>query len=143
MLPILRKRLYLPNYGDNYFSRTGSSSFFSDGADYTTPAINIKENENSYKIEVAAPGLNKEDFKIRLEKNILAVSSEKEIKEKEEMDNFMRREFSYHSFCRSFLIPDTVNVDKIKATHQNGILTIELPKQDEAKHRQNRDIKVN
>jgi HSP20 family protein len=142
MLPVIRKRSYFPYYRDDFFGKDLISSFFSDGADYSVPAVNIKENENHFQIEVAAPGLNKEDFKIKLEKNILTVTSEKETKKDEVKENFMRKEFSYNSFCRSFSIPETVDVEKINATHKNGILSIELPKHDEVKLKFNREIKV-
>lgn len=142
MLPVLRKRSNFPYYRDDFFAKDLISSFFSDGADYSVPAVNIKENENHFEIEVAAPGLSKEDFKVKLEKNILSVTSEKEIKKDEEKENFMRKEFSYNSFCRSFSIPETVDVENIKASHKNGILIIELPKLDEVKTKFNREIKV-
>ena len=142
MLPVLRKKSYYPYYRDEFFSKNLLSSFFSDGADYSVPAVNIKEDENNFEIEVAAPGLSKDDFKVTMEKNILTVSSEKELKKEEEKENFLSKEFSYNSFCRSFSVPDTIDVDKIKATHQNGVLKIELPKRDEAKTKVNREIKV-
>lgn len=142
MLPVLRKRGYLPYYRDDFFAKDLISSFFSDGADYSVPAVNIKENENHFEIEVAAPGLNKEDFKVKLEKNILTVTSEKKTQKDEGKENFMRKEFSYNSFCRSFSVPETVDVEKIKASHKNGVLIIEIPKLDEAKIKFNREIKV-
>jgi len=142
MLPVLRKRSYFPYYRDEFFGKDLLSSFFSDGADYTVPAVNIKEAESHFEIEVAAPGVSKEDFKVKLEKNILTVTSEKEMKKDEEKGNFMRKEFSYNSFCRSFSIPETVDVEKIKASHKDGILVIELPKVDEAKIKFNKEIKV-
>ena len=142
MLPVMRKRVYTPGYLNSYLGRDALTNFFSDGADYTVPAVNIKENENNFTIEVAAPGLNKEDFDIKLEKNILTVSSENENKKEESNDNFMRKEFAFKSFSRSFSIPETVNQDKIKASHNNGILTLELPKLDEAKMKQSKIIKI-
>ena len=142
MLPLVRKGTYFPNYADNYFGKDLLSSFFNDGADYTTPAVNIKENDTNFEIEVAAPGLNKEDFKVNLEKNILSISSEDKKDEKEVKDNFMRREFSFNSFSRSFSVPDSINKDKISASHKNGILKIELPKMDEAKTKLSKTIKI-
>ena len=79
MLPVLRKRVLFPTYNDDFFGRNSLSSFFSDGADYSVPAVNIKENDKNFEIEVAAPGLSKEDFKVSVEKNILTVSSEKDV----------------------------------------------------------------
>jgi len=142
MLPVMRKRVYTPGYFNNFSNRDLLSNFFSDGADYTVPAVNIKENENGFTIEVAAPGLNKEDFNIKLEKDILTVSSENENKKEEGSDNFMRREFAFKTFSRSFSIPETIDQNKIKASHNNGILTMELPKLDEAKVKKAKIIKI-
>jgi len=142
MLPVMRKRVLFPTYNDDFFGRNSLSSFFSDGADYNVPAVNIKENEKGFDIEVAAPGLSKSEFKINLEKNVLTVSSEKEANKEVEQDNFTRKEFSYNSFSRSFSIPETIDTEKIKASHKNGILKIELPKQEEAKLKHKQEIKI-
>jgi HSP20 family protein len=106
------------------------------------PAVNITEGKEDYKIEVAAPGLGKEDFKISLDNNVLNISSEKEVKNESKDENVLRREFSYSSFSRSFSLPDSVNGDKIKANHNDGILSIVIPKRDEAKVKPVRDIKI-
>ncbi|MCD4696845.1 MAG: Hsp20/alpha crystallin family protein [Bacteroidales bacterium] len=141
MLPVLRKKSFYPTYNsfldDNLFS-----SFFSDGADYSTPAVNIKENKNGFEIEVAAPGLNKEDINIKIEKNILTISSETENNNENKDDFFTRKEFSFKSFSRSFSVPEAVDIDKIKANHKNGILHVELPKLEEAKLKQSKTIKI-
>ncbi len=142
MLPVMRKRVLFPTYNDDFFGRNSLSSFFSDGADYSVPAVNIKENEKNFEIEVAAPGLSKADFKINMEKNVLTVSSEKKVNKEAEQDNFMKKEFCYNSFSRSFSIPETVDTEKIKASHENGILKIELPKQEEAKLKHKHEIKI-
>lgn len=142
MLPVMRKRVLFPTFNDNFYGRNSLSSFFSDGADYSVPAVNIKENDKNFEIEVAAPGLNKGDFKINIEKNILTVSSEKEVNEETEKENFMRKEFGYNSFTRSFSIPETIDMENIKASHKNGILKIELPKQEEAKLKHKQEIKI-
>lgn len=142
MLPVMRKRVYTPGYFNNYASRDLVSNFFNDGADYTIPAVNIKENETNFLIEVAAPGLNKEDFNIKIEKDVLTVSSENEEKSEENKDNFMKKEFSFKSFSRAFSIPETVDQNKVKASHNNGILEIELPKLDEAKVKKAKTIKI-
>jgi len=143
MLPVIKKRTYYPHrYTNDFFGKDLLSNFFSDGADYTVPAVNIKENEKSFEIEVAAPGVAKEDFNINLEKDVLTVSSKKENKNDVEKDNFMKREFGFNSFSRSFSIPESVNADKIKASHNNGVLTIELPKIEEAKLKNKKEIKI-
>lgn len=100
----------------------------------TLPSVNIKEDSVGYDVEVAAPGLGKEDFKIELNNNILTISSEKqEETETKEGQMFTRREFSYQSFNRSFTLPNTVESDKITAKYDNGILKISIPKKEEAK----------
>jgi HSP20 family protein len=142
MLPIIRKRNYVPIFADHFFGKDPLSSFFSDGADYSVPAVNIRENEKAYEIEIAAPGLNKEDLKVNLEKNILTISSQRKSETGEQNDQFMRREFSFNAFCRSFSLPDNVNSDEIKATHINGILKVELPKVEADKDKKSKTIKI-
>jgi HSP20 family protein len=93
------------------------------------PAANIIEGEKEFKLELAAPGLSKEDFRISLDKNILTVSSEREFEQKDE--NFTRCEFSYGRFSRSFSLPKSVDTEQIGATCDNGILRISLPKRKE------------
>jgi HSP20 family protein len=94
------------------------------------PHLNILESEKSFNIELAAPGLNKEDLNIHLEKNIMTVSNEKKEEKKLNSANYLKREFSYHSFKRSFNIPETVDSNNIKAQYENGVLKIELPKKE-------------
>jgi HSP20 family protein len=99
----------------------------------TLPAVNIHESKDEYLVEVAAPGMNKEDFKIELENNFLVVSSEKEEKKEEEGKEYTRKEFSYQSFKRSFSLPKTIEESKIQATYKDGVLKISLPKKEETK----------
>lgn len=100
----------------------------------TLPSINIKESENGFDVEMAAPGMDKEDFKLEVDKGILAISSEKKIEPtQEECDRYTRREFSYQSFYRSFSLPNSVDTDKIEAKYEKGILTVSIPKKEEAK----------
>jgi len=96
----------------------------------TLPATNVKETDKNYQIEVAAPGLDKNDFKIELKNHVLSISSEKK-EEKEEKDNkgnFTRREFSYQSFSRSFTMPDNADDDNIAASYKDGILHVDVAK---------------
>jgi len=93
------------------------------------PAANIIEGEKEFKLEIAAPGLSKEDFRISLDKNILTVSSEKETGQNDE--NFTRYEFSYGKFSRSFALPKSIDTEQINASCDNGILKISLPKKKE------------
>jgi HSP20 family protein len=107
------------------------------------PAVNIKEKDDAFEIEMAAPGFNKEDFKIELNNNILSISSEKKIEnETKENERYTRREFSYQSFMRSFTLPDTIEGEKINAKYENGILNIHIPKKDEAKVKPVKQIKI-
>jgi HSP20 family protein len=142
MLPTLRTRTVWPGLVDELFNNDLFPKFFDPETRHTLPAVNITESKEDYRIEVAAPGLNKDDFKINLENNLLTVSSEKEEKSEEKEERIMRREFSYCSFSRSFTLPQTVNSEKIKATHKDGILQVIIPKKEEAKEKPLREIKI-
>jgi len=97
-----------------------------------TPAVNIIEGNHDFRVEVAAPGLCKEDFKVHVEKNILEISAEKSGEQVTKNVNYLRKEFNYSEFKRTFSLPSSVDAEKIKATHKDGVLTIEIPKKDEA-----------
>jgi HSP20 family protein len=97
------------------------------------PHVNILETENSYKIELAVPGLTKEDFKIELKKDNLSVWAEKKVEQTEEQKNYTRREFQYNSFARSFVLPEGIDAEKINAEYLNGILNITIGKKEQAK----------
>lgn len=100
----------------------------------TLPSVNIIENDDSFEVEVAAPGFEKNDFNVELNNAVLTVSSEKQIEnETKDDERFTKREFSYQSFSRSFTLPETVESDKITAKYENGILNIVIPKKEEAK----------
>lgn|SRR5690554_2871909 len=110
----------------------------------TLPAVNIKETENGFTVEVAVPGKSKDDFQIELNEDVLTISSEDK-SEKEETTNdgrYTRREFSYASFRRSFHLPDSVAQDKIEAKYNNGVLQILVPKKEEVKTKSKRMIAV-
>ena len=119
---------------DDFFAKElfdfAPSKSFSNFAK-STPAVNILETEKEFKIEVAAPGLKKEDIKVELENDLLTISSEvkKETEEKDKDGRYTRREFSYSSFKRSFTVDeDTVDTEKIDAKYENGVLNIVVPK---------------
>ena len=109
---------------------------------FNTPAVNVKENDNDFVIQLAAPGLVKEDFNIELDKDILTISSESNNNSSEEKDNYTRKEFSYSTFKRSFTLPDTVNSVDILASYDSGILSVKLPKKEEAKVQPKRSIEI-
>ncbi|QYJ68354.1 Hsp20/alpha crystallin family protein [Flavobacterium litorale] len=97
------------------------------------PSVNIQENESGYELALAVPGMKKEDFNIEIDNDLLSISAEvKTEKTEEEKGKFTRREFSLSSFKRSFTLPETVNTDAINAAYNSGILTLTLPKKEEA-----------
>ncbi len=96
------------------------------------PAVNIKENEKDFELELAVPGRKKEDFQIEINENVLTISTESKTEENIEKDNYTRREFTYSSFKRAFTLPETIDEDNIKANYDNGILKFTLPKKVES-----------
>ncbi len=116
------------------FSNTGT----------TVPSVNIKETKDNFEVQLAAPGMKKDDFKIHLDGNTLTISSETSSEKNDEKDgNYSRREFSYQSFQRSFTLPkDVVDSDKIKAKYEDGVLHLNVPKREEAKQKPPRLIQI-
>jgi HSP20 family protein len=120
------------NWSNKHFSNTNT----------TLPAVNIKEDDNGFEVEMAVPGMTKKDFKINLENNMLCISSEKKMEDEKKDGNYSRKEFSYQSFSRSFSIPDSADDGKINARYENGILFINIPKKEEAKPKPPRMIDI-
>ncbi len=109
----------------------------------TLPSVNIKENGDAFIVALAAPGLEKEDFKIELNHNLLTISSEKKTEnEIKEGEFFTKREYSYQSFSRSFTLPQMADGEKIEANYEKGILTVNIPKREEAKPKPARMIDI-
>jgi len=109
----------------------------------TLPSVNIKETVDNYIVEMAAPGMTKNDFKIELNNNLLTVSSEKrDERETKEGEQYTKCEFSYQSFSRSFSLPQTVDRDRIDAKYDNGLLTVNIPKKEEAKPKPAKQIVI-
>jgi len=135
----------LKNNANPFFSDVFDSilndSYISDKLVARVPAVNIAETDNAFNIELAIPGLKKEDFKINLDKNILSVSAEKKAENNAETKKYSKREYSYNSFVRSFTLPDSVDHSKIEADYTDGILTLTVGKREEAKF-QSREIAV-
>ncbi|MFN5910231.1 MAG: Hsp20/alpha crystallin family protein, partial [Bacteroidota bacterium] len=106
--------------------------FNGDGFDLAEriPSVNITENEKEFNLEMAAPGLERKDFKVEVDKGTLNISSEKETESTDERKNFTRREYSYSSFHRAFVLPENSMPEKIEAQYKNGILHITLPKKE-------------
>jgi len=120
-------------YFNNVFDSLFSDALNKNHGITKVPNVNIYEDETSYKIELAAPGLSKEDFKIDLKKDNLSVWAEKKAEEGAVQKDYSRKEFEYSSFARSFVLPEGVDVDKISAEYINGILYITIGKREEAK----------
>ncbi|MCO6476348.1 MAG: Hsp20/alpha crystallin family protein [Phaeodactylibacter sp.] len=121
------------NFFDEMFNRN-ITDFFGSDFSMSTPSVNVVEKDDSYRVEVAAPGLEKEDFEVSVDNGFLNISAKKEHKDEvKEGDKYMRREFNFSSFTRSFQLPETVKADDIAANYENGVLKITLPKKDEAK----------
>lgn len=110
----------------------------------TMPAVNVRETDEEFQIDVAAPGLKKNDFNVDYDNGRLTISSEKQEEHKEEEgEKVTRREFNYQSFQRSFTVPENVvNADKIEAKYEDGILHVTLPKREEAKPKPAKKIKI-
>ena len=94
------------------------------------PSVNVKESEKDFEIDVAAPGLTKQDFKISVDNGVLTISSEKEEEKEEKEKDYTRREFSYNAFSRSFSLPENVNEEDIRAMYQDGILKLNMAKKN-------------
>jgi len=110
----------------------------------TLPSVNIKENADAFTVEVAAPGFDKGDFKLELNHNTLTISSDKKVEnETKEGEFFTKREYSYQSFTRSFTLPQIADGERIGAIYENGILSVSIPKKEEAKPKPARTIEIN
>jgi HSP20 family protein len=128
-------------YFNNVFDSLFSEALNKNLTVNKIPGVNILETEADYKIELAVPGLTKEDFQINLKKDTLSVWAEKKTTEVEAGKDYTRKEFDYYSFARSFVLPESVDGDKITAEYTNGILNITIGKKDESKSA-TKEIKV-
>ena len=134
-----------PALFDDFLSRDlfnwNQSNFSSTST--TVPAVNIRESEDHFEVEMASPGMDKKDFNIRLDGNALTISSTKEHNQEETKENYSRKEFSYQSFQRTFVLPkDVVDEDRISAQYENGLLKLVIPKKEEAKQKGPRLIEI-
>lgn len=112
----------------------------------TLPAVNLKETQSSYELEMAIPGMNKQDFKLEIEQDTLTISLEKENKSEEKNDEgrYYRKEFNYQFFKRSFKLPEnTIDENNINATYHDGILRVTVPKKEELKLKVSKEIRIN
>lgn len=134
-----------PFFSDLMDTRRWNRLFHGDEDEFDfSPAMNVKEKGNDLQVEMAAPGLSKDDFKITLDEGILTVSAEKEQKKEEEKEGFLRKEFSYNSFSRSIRLPENVDENKdIEATYKDGVLKMMLHKKEGMETKKPKSIKVN
>ena len=140
-----RNENYLPSFFERFLNNDLSDWNLTNfsGTNTSLPAVNVKETNDEFIIELAAPGMEKKDFKINFKNNVITIYSEREDKKEEKKDNYTRREFSYQSFQRAFTVPENAILsDKIEAAYNNGILEIKLPKREEVKPQPEREIKI-
>jgi HSP20 family protein len=140
MLPTITRRSFRPFFVPNLFD----DDFFPMLSNRTSsmPSVNIREDEKNYILDLAIPGINKNDLKIDINEDVLTVSSESKEEKEENKDGYKRKEFSYSSFCRSFYVPENVNRDKIEANYKDGVLSVSLPKQEVEKNKITRQIEI-
>lgn len=133
--PFPATKFFTNGFFDEFFNR-GLADVVGNDAQVSQPAVNVSENDQSFNIALAAPGFEKQHFALNIENGQLVVSAQREEKTEEnatEKNRFLRREFRFESFKRSFKLPNTVNQDSISAVYENGVLNIELPKKEDAK----------
>jgi HSP20 family protein len=135
-------RHYVPAYWDDFFNDKFFKNIHTANNNATSPAVNVVEEDNVFRIEVAVPGLTRKEIRIDLENDILTVASEQKEQKEENTQRYVRREFGTSTFKRSFQLPDTIDFEKIKARHDAGILTIELPKKEEVVQKAPKQIEI-
>ncbi len=132
-----------PRFFDDFFGQDLFDSSVLPARNQTIPAVNVKEEDDHFEVELAAPGLNKDDFKVELHNRVLTISSEKQDEHVEEEEGkFSRREFRYSSFSRSFTLPETVDEEGIKASYNDGLLSLNIPKNEKSLPEATRMIEI-
>ncbi len=134
MLPMITRRNYKPLTLSDFLNE----DFFPTFARSSTslPAVNIREDEKAFYLELAVPGMDKKNLKIEVKDDVLTISAEQKEEKQEDLEGYRRREFSYSSFCRSFYLPEDVSGERIGATYRDGILNVEIPKLEEEKKKE-------
>ena len=135
--PLLMNGNLLSDFFDN--DRFFDSDWFKK---QSVPAVNVRETEKNFEIEVAAPGLSKKDFKITVDNGVLTISSEKKEEKEQKEKDYTRKEFSYSSFSRSFTLPENVNEDDVKANYEDGLLKLNVAKKVIAQTKAKKAIEV-
>ena len=135
-------RSYVPAYWDDFFNDNFFNQLNSTNSKGHSPAVNVSEDDKGYSIEVAAPGIARKAFNLEIENDVLTISTENKESKEENKQNFLRREFNYQTFKRSFQLSETIDQEQIKASHDAGILTLILPKKEEEVQKAPRQIEV-
>jgi HSP20 family protein len=132
----------LSNFFDDFFTRDLFSWPSSSSTGTSIPKVNIYETDGEFHVEMAAPGMSRDDFKVELDNNMLTISSQKESESNDDKKNYQRREYSFQSFARSFHLPDSAEAEKINAKYVDGVLNLVIPKKEEAKRKPVKTIKI-
>jgi HSP20 family protein len=133
----------ISNFFDDFFTRDLFNWPSSSATGTSIPKVNIYETDAEFHVEMAAPGMSKDDFKVELDNNMLTISSQKESENvQDDKKNYQRREYSFQSFVRSFHLPDSAEAEKINAKYADGILKLIIPKKEEAKRKPVKTIKI-
>ena len=142
MTIVKHKRNYFPSIFDDFFGDDWMRYPAGARKETTMPAVNVKETDKAFTVELAAPGLSKNDFNVEVDNDLLTISSEKEESKEDTGENYTRKEFSYTSFKRSFHLPETVESDKIEAKYDDGVLRLVIPKKSEKELKASKTIKI-
>ena len=140
MLPVMNRNLWMPEEFNDFFDTD-----FMPRVSATAPAINVKESEKDYTVELAAPGLTKDDFNVNIDNDgnlHIKIENKSNKKDEDKKSHYLRREFSYSKYEQTLLLPDDVEKDKIAASLNHGVLTVELPKLVKAEEKTARQIEI-
>src|SRR5574344_1269549 len=138
MMPVRRTQSWLPSIFNDFFDND-----WMEKANSTAPAINVYETDKNYTVELAAPGMTKDDFKVNVDSDdnlVISMEKKENNDEKDKKGRYLRREFSYSKFEQCMVLPDNVNKDKISAKVENGVLKVELPKMGEEEIKKNQRL---
>ena len=140
MLPVMNRNLWMPEEFNDFFDTD-----FMPRVNATAPAIKVKESEKDYTVELAAPGLTKDDFTVNVDNDgnlHIKIENKSNKKEEDKKSHYLRREFSYSKYEQTLLLPDDVEKEKIAASVNNGVLTVDLPKIEKKEEKTARQIEV-
>jgi HSP20 family protein len=140
MLPTITRRSFRPFYMPDIFNEDFFPGFVNKTK--SMPAVNIREDEKNYVLDLAIPGIDKKDLKIDINEDVITISSEVKNESEKTGDGYKRKEFSYSAFSRSFYVPENVNREKIEANYKDGVLCVTLPKQEEEKTKVTKTIQI-